>query len=92
MKLKIVCIAVDAEHLYWTYFYFVGTCLKAMSVDWLLWVTMAVYVSLRFALRKENDFKYLDLGDTDISVIGGKSQQPCNLRPKAAPSFVSPKQ
>ena len=53
--------------------YFEGTCLKAMSVDWLLWVTIAVYVGLRIALRQNNLFMVaLDLGNTDISVIGGE--------------------
>lgn len=57
--------------------YFEGTCLKAMVVDWLLWVTLGVYVSLRVVLRlglggEALHLVDLGLGDTtDISVIGG---------------------
>ncbi|CAB9524240.1 expressed unknown protein [Seminavis robusta] len=60
--------------------YFEGTCLRAMIVDWLLWVTLAVFLSLRVVLRlqggKNEAYRYsfgsmMDLGDTDISVIGG---------------------
>lgn len=51
--------------------YFEGTCLKAMAVDWLLWVSLIAYVGLRFCLRSDaiwlgnNGF-----GDTDVSVLG----------------------
>lgn len=46
-----------------------------MSIDWLLWVTIAVYVGLRVALRQNMLFLVsLDMGNTDISVIGGEAQ------------------
>lgn len=51
--------------------YFEGTCLKAMAVDWLLWVSILSYVGLRVCLRSDaiwlgnNGF-----GDTDVSVLG----------------------
>jgi predicted membrane chloride channel (bestrophin family) len=52
--------------------YFEGTCLKAMSVDWLLWVTLAVYIALRVILRNDAWMPgAIDLGGTDITVIGG---------------------
>lgn len=52
--------------------YFEGTCLKAMLVDWLLWVTFIVYVGLRIILRNENILPgAVDFGNTDIRVIGG---------------------
>lgn len=56
--------------------YFEGTCLKAMSVDILLWVTMVVYISIRIMLRLDvasDSFTKMmtDIGDADISVIGG---------------------
>jgi Bestrophin, RFP-TM, chloride channel len=60
--------------------YFEGTCLRAMMVDWLLWVTIAVFVILRIILRFQGSneaYRYIygnmmmDLGDTDVSVIGG---------------------
>ena len=53
--------------------YFEGTCLKAMTVDLLLWLSLTLYVGLRVLLRADNGFSMaLDLGDTDITVLGGE--------------------
>ena len=52
--------------------YFEGTCLKAMSVDWLFWVTLSVYIALRIILRNDAWMPgAVDLGATDVSVLGG---------------------
>lgn len=56
--------------LYWT-----GTCLKALALDWLIWVTIAVYVCIRIQARLQWADEAPEVAEllskTDISVLGG---------------------
>ena len=50
-----------------------GTCLQALSHDWLLWVTMLIYIMIRLQAHFADKLAgfVADLGKTDINVIGG---------------------
>jgi len=53
--------------LYWS-----GTCLKALSLDWLIWVTTAFYICLRIIARSlENEPEVMGLlANADTSILG----------------------
>jgi len=52
--------------------YYEGTCLRSIAVDWLLWLTVGVYVALRVILRNDNILPNVhDFGNTDLTIIGG---------------------
>jgi predicted membrane chloride channel (bestrophin family) len=49
-----------------------GTCLELLLLDSLFWITVAIYVGLRFQLRYGQIPEYVqDLGSANITVIGG---------------------
>lgn len=53
--------------MYWS-----GTCLKALSLDWLIWVTTAFYICLRIIARSwENEPEVMELlANADTSILG----------------------
>lgn len=53
--------------------YWDGTCLNALSADWMLWITVAIYCLVRVLARFQDKIPVVVrvLGDTDIDVIGG---------------------
>ena len=52
--------------------YFEGTCLRSICVDWLLWLTVGVYSTLRVVLRNDDLLPDVhDFGNTDLTIIGG---------------------
>jgi hypothetical protein len=50
-----------------------GTCLRALSSDWLLWLTLGIYAVIRVLAHMDGALPNFvnDLGNTDIDVIGG---------------------
>jgi predicted membrane chloride channel (bestrophin family) len=50
-----------------------GTCLRALSSDWLLWLTLGIYAVIRLLAHMDGALPNFvnDLGNTDIDVIGG---------------------
>ena len=49
-----------------------GTCLELLLLDSLFWITVAIYVGLRFQLRHGQIPEYVqDFGGANITVIGG---------------------
>ena len=50
-----------------------GTCLRSLVTDWLVWVTMLIFVGVRLQARSgvAEPGMVEQLGDTDIKVIGG---------------------
>lgn len=63
-----------AELPYWRILgYYDGTCLRALSGDWLLWCTMSLFVSIRvhtYSFGVLPEFAKT-LGQLDIGIIGG---------------------
>ena len=55
--------------------YWDGTCLKVMIQDFLLWITLAIYISIRIMIVSPNNEHIPDylvsLGNTNIDIIGG---------------------
>ncbi|CAB9509024.1 expressed unknown protein [Seminavis robusta] len=53
--------------------YWSGTCLKALAMDWLIWVPITIFVALRIHARVSDTAPALAerLGDTDVDVLGG---------------------
>ena len=50
-----------------------GTCLGALAVDWLIWLTMMIYIAIRLHSRIPDSKPVIGeiLDGTDISIIGG---------------------
>ena len=53
--------------------YWDGTCLRAMSRDVLIWITIGIYIGMRIHIRYLQDFPRIvkELGNTDIGIVGG---------------------
>mmetsp|Transcript_26633 Transcript_26633/g.50260 ORF Transcript_26633/g.50260 Transcript_26633/m.50260 type:complete len:360 (-) Transcript_26633:58-1137(-) len=52
---------------------FHGTCLRSLFYDWLVWVTLLIFVAIRIQARRGGEVPHMveELGDTDINIIGG---------------------
>jgi predicted membrane chloride channel (bestrophin family) len=50
-----------------------GTCLHALATDWLIWTTIAIYISIRIEARFTDAMPVYaaNLANTDIAIIGG---------------------
>lgn len=52
--------------------YYDGTCLRALTRDWLCWPTLGVYVFVRMQIRLPwVPLQVYDFGNSDIGIIGG---------------------
>ena len=52
--------------------YYDGTCLRALTHDWLCWLTLGVYVFVRMQIRLPwVPLQVYDFGNSDIGIIDG---------------------
>lgn len=59
---------------FWRVITFVdGTCLKALALEWMIWVPILLFVGIRYQARTSDKEPEVvqQLGDTDIDILGG---------------------
>ncbi|KAL3923293.1 MAG: hypothetical protein SGILL_001740 [Bacillariaceae sp.] len=54
-------------------FYWEGTCIRALMMDWLVWLTMVIFIGIRICAHSGLPEPPLigELGDTNIDILGG---------------------